>query len=133
MNSGDAMQRFRRLGLALPLLMAMATPCMVLAAEPAPMATRSAVALPNLAAAEPGPLPDSLAPPGLLAPDDVPDGKIHGMVSASVGTSGYREGSVALSQQSPNGTSFAIAVDAAQISPGRARRDRPAPAQPVAN
>lgn len=127
------MQRFWRLRLALPLLMAMAAPCMALAAEPAPMATRSAVTLPNLTAEEPAPLPDSLEPPGLLAPDNVPDGKIHGEVSASVGTSGYREGSVFLTQQLPNGTSFAIAVDAAQISPGRNRHDRTAPPQPAAN
>ena len=122
----------RRLGLALPLLIAMAAPCAALAADPGPMATRSAVALPNPTAAEPAPLPDSLEPPGLLAPDYVPDGKIHGMVSASVGTSGYREGAVALSQQLPNGTTWAIAVESAQISPGRVRRDR-APPQPTAN
>ncbi len=103
----------------------------VLAAEPAPMATRAAIALPNPSGAEPAPLPESWGPQEFLAPD-APDGKVHGMVSASVGTNGYREGAVALSQQLPNGTTMAIAIDAAQIGPGRVHRDR-APSPPVAN
>jgi hypothetical protein len=127
----NLMRRFRHIALALPLLMAAAAPGVALAADPGPMATRSVVALPNPAAAQPGPLPDTLAPPGLLGPE-APDGKIHGMVSASVGTHGYREGAIALSQQLPNGTTLAIAVDAAQIGGGRARHVH-GPAQPAEN
>jgi hypothetical protein len=129
MITGDAMQRSLRLGLCLPLLMA--APCAALAAEPAPMATRPAVALPATPTAEPGPLPESWEPRDGLAPD-VPDGKVHGMVSAGVGTGGYREAAIALNGQLANGATVAIAIDAAQIRPGRVRRDR-APSPPAAN
>jgi hypothetical protein len=117
------MQRSVRLGLGLPLLMAMAAPCAVLAAEPAPMATRSAIALPTTPAAEPAPLPESPTWVETVGPD-LPDGKIHGMVSVGVGTGGYREAAVALNGRLANGAEVAIAIDTVQMGAGRVRHGR---------
>ena len=120
--------RFLCLGLALPLLMAASAPAS--AADTDPVATRPEAAQPYpTPAGEPGPLSQSFfaAPTGPMAP--VSDGKIHGMVSASVGTSGYREGAVAVAGPlgaGPlgNGGFFALAVDGAQIEAGRAPREK---------
>jgi len=115
--------RFLCLGLALPLLMTAPAPAS--AADTDPVATRPEAAQPYpTPAGEPGPLSQSFfaAPTGPMAP--VSDGKIHGMVSASVGTSGYREGAVAVAGPLGNGGFFALAVDGAQIEAGRAPREK---------
>jgi hypothetical protein len=114
--------RFQCFWLALPLLMAGTAPA--LAADTDPVATRPAAAQPYpTPAGEPGPLSEAFDAP--MAPMVSPnDGKIHGMVSAGVGTSGYREGAVAV--EGPLGDSgfFALAIDGAQIDSGRGGRDR---------
>jgi len=122
--------RIQALWLVLPLMLAGAAPAM--AADTAPVVTRPIGAVPVPApAAEPSPLLEDFGPQWVeAAPPN--DGKIHGMVSGSVGTSGYREGAVALEGPLPNGGTVAIAVDASQIDYSRGRRDR-ASAQPSAN
>ncbi len=117
-------------GLALGLLTALAAPA--LAADPAPVSTWSAADAPApTPVAEPRALEeDRGAPPAEGPLRD--DGKIHGSVSAGVGTHGYREGSVELNGPLPNGGFVALAVDASQMDSGRGeRRDhavQPAPA-----
>ena len=115
--------RIQPLWLALPLMLASAAPALA-AADSAPIANRPIGAAPSPApTVEPALLPEALDWQGADAAPP-PDGKIHGMVSASVGTNGYRQGSLALSGPLPNGGSIAIAVDAAQIDSGRGHRDR---------
>lgn len=119
----------RSFWLALTLLAAGST-APALAADTDPIVTHQAGALPPVPAAEPAPLGEAPGPGG--PPDGLPnDGKIHGMVSASVGTSGYRQGAVALQGPLPNGGFVVLSVDASQIDYGHGRRDRavaPAPA-----
>ena len=118
--TGDVMRHVVRLELALLLAVAAAP---AFAAEPGPMATQSAVALPVTPTLEPAPLSEAPASFETTQPEG-PDGKVHGMVFVGVGTGGYREAAMALHGQLANGAEVAIAVDTVQMNAGRTHRDR---------
>ena len=99
-----------------------------------PMATSSAAAPPPAAAA-PEPLPTTATAP-LDGPDEAPvrDGKIHGMVGASIGSDGSHSGMVAVDAPLPGGGDLQIAVSSSQGGRyGHGGRARPAPREPAAN
>ena len=111
----------RPIGLSLVVLALGAAPALAQEEPAGPIATASASAPPTPSV--------QTAPQQIGAVEDedpagppVRDNKIHGMVSAGVGTNGYREGSVFVDAPLPNGGDVAIAVDSAQSQYGRSHK-----------
>jgi hypothetical protein len=109
------------IGLSLVVLALGAAPALAQEASAGPIST---------AAASAPPTPVAQAAPqqiGVVEDEDpagppLRDNKIHGMVSAGVGTNGYREGSVFIDAPLPNGGDVAIAVDSTQSQYGRSHK-----------
>lgn len=116
----------RPLGLSLAVLALAAAPAWAQESAAGPMSTAAASPLPT-PAVQTAPQQIGLEQDEDPAGPPMRDGKIHGMVSAGVGTNGYRQGSVAIDAPLPNGGDVAIAVDSTQFQ-GRGHRSDRAPA-----